>query len=314
MPELTWPDIPGQFLTPVARAEVQVTLNHPPPVLPGEVSRGFASDGGGASSVVDDWTNRALTPADLAHWSSLCAANPRYHDGDILSVTRISPSIPPSPDGTTIHCAPDRFMRLAVQRDAHGSTPARDLGVRLLGVKGMIVARDAHHHEHVLIARRGPQTRVYQHQWEIAPAGGVDGILPPELLRRAAQSESPESITLPPTLLIDALVAEGREELGLDIDPAHCRPIAIVRDEIARSIDVIIRVDWPKPIDPRHAICAASGFCAGGHAWEYTDSAWLARADAAGFDRRAAASIVGPMRAALRHEGWTKTTNVDRKS
>lgn len=235
-------------------------------------------------------TSDGLDEGDHAHWAALCAENPRYHDGDILSVARIAG------DGGVIECAPDRFKRLAVQRDG------RDLGVRLLGVKGMIVGRDERGGEHVLIARRGPQTRVYHDQWEIAPAGGIDGVVDRSVLARAAAGER---VDLGERVVVAALLEEAREELGLEIDPAGCRAVCIVRDEVARSVDVIVRVDWPRPIDPRRAVCGGGGFCAGGNGWEYTDSAWLSRADAPGFEARAAGSLVGPMRAALRWAGWT---------
>ncbi|MBL8759091.1 MAG: hypothetical protein JNK35_11740 [Phycisphaerae bacterium] len=274
MPERTWPDIPGQFVTPVEAGAVRVEI----------VPRGARTG-----------TDEGLDEGDHAHWAGLCASNPRYHDGDILSVARIAA------DGGGIECVPDRFKRLAVQRDD------RDLGVRLLGVKGMIVGRDQGGGEHVLIARRGPQTRVYHDQWEIAPAGGIDGVVDRSALARAAAGGR---VDLGTRVVIDALAEEGREELGLEIDPAWCRPVCIVRDEVARSVDVIVRVDWPKPIDPRRAVCGGGaggggGLCAGGNGWEYTDSAWLARADAPGFEARAAESLVGPMRAALRWAGWT---------
>lgn len=273
--ERAWPDIAGQFVTPAEAGAVRVEI----------VPRGDRAD-------IDE----GLGDADHAHWAALCAENPRYHDGDILSVARIAA------DGGVIECVPDRFKRLAVQRDGH------DLGVRLLGVKGMIVGRDVRGGEHVLIARRGPQTRVYHDQWEIAPAGGIDGVVDRSALARAAAGAC---VDLGERVVLHALAEEGREELGLEIDPAWCRPVCIVRDEVARSVDVIVRVDWPKPIDPRRAVCGGGlggGLCAGGNGWEYTDSAWLAREGAPGFEARSAGSLVGPMRAALRWAGWTTGT------
>lgn len=173
-----------------------------------------------------------------------------------------------------------KFKPMAVQGEG------LELGYFGLGVKGLVIGRDAHGAEHVLIARRGPETRIYQSMWEVCPAGGVE----------------PGGEMVSMATVMAALVSEGREELGVDLSSAGKRVVAVVRDSIAHSCDVIVRVDWAGLVNPRASVCRAGGAIGG---WEYIDSAWLSRADAAGFDREHGAAVVGPARAALRWMGWT---------
>jgi hypothetical protein len=244
-----WRDIAGQTLFPLG-PRVQINISAAPPAAP-------------------------LPPDALSLWQQRCAANPRLHDGPILAARSLDAI------SGRIDCIPDRFQRLASQG------AGIDLGVRLLGVKGLIIARDHAGAEHVLIARRGRQTRIYGDMWELAPAGGVDA--PPEGVASLDEHD-----------VIGAVLDEGREELAMTLDARAARVVAAVQDEVACSLDLIVRVDWPGVIDPRRAVCAAAT-CS----WEYTDSAWLARKDAADLDRRSGQTIVGPMRAVLRWMNWT---------
>jgi hypothetical protein len=246
----TWADINGQELIPLRdglRLSIDIQPAAPIPPLPADAQR---------------------------LWQQRCAANPRLHDGNILAVSSIDEAT------GKITCIRDRFQRLASQGEGV------DLGVRLLGVKGLVIARDSRGTEHVLIARRGRQTRIYGDMWEIAPAGGID--MPP-----------PEISQLDESHIVRAVIEEGHEELGMQFDASTARPVAIVRDEVAHSVDIIVRVDWAEVIDPQRAACRTDE-----RSWEYSDSAWLARSEARTFDQRSAAAIVGPMRAVLRWMGW----------
>lgn len=254
-PAFTAPDIAGQSLLPIGSAALHIHRSE--------------------RRVPSGPDLRREDPLIESRWSALCAANPRYHDGDILSVAHID-----GPAGR-IEVATDRFRDLAVQSDD------LDLSVRLLGVKGLITAQDSAGHEHMLIARRSTETRIYHAMWEIAPAGGVN------------TPQSPWT-NLGPETFADALAEEAREELGLTIDPAGTRPVAIVIDETARSVDVIVAHSWPHIINPKKPVA-----CAAGCTWEYLDTCWLSRDDAQVFDRDHAASIVPVMRIALRWLGWT---------
>lgn len=278
----TWPDIPGQEL-------IELAGERPPrlviePAAPIEPLAGPAA----------------------ARWSELCRANPRLHDGNMLSCVRIETGTEPGNGpgaARVIRARRERFARLAVQGAVEASGASIEFGVRMLGVKGLIIGRDRAGEEHVLIARRGRETRVYGDMWEIAPAGGIG------VPRQSGGGEGEAGVTeLASGALTETLVEEAQEELGIDVRECCGTPraVAIVRDELARSVEVIVRAEWARPIDPRRAVCASgSGGCgAGASAWEYSDSAWLARREAREFDRRSAEAIVGPMRAVLRWMGW----------
>ena len=260
---ISWPDIPGQTLRPFNR----------PAILVREPAGPLA---------------HADSPEITARWAALCASNPRLRDGTILAVKELD--LDRTDGAARITVVPAPFRHLAVQ------TEKFELGIRLLGVKGLIIGHDHAGAEHVWIARRSPQTRIYHHMWEIAPAGGV------ELL---AEGTTPDAAAVFRRVVVD----EAKEELGIDLpaeaaDAAH--PVAIVHDEIARSIDVIVRVQWPGPINPKAGLCTATG-CN----WEYSDAAWLAKADAGEFDRKHHAAIVPVMRAVLRWMGWTANNAAD---
>lgn len=270
---LSWPDIPRNSLFPLSD-----TLPDPDQPFPVTIT----VEAPNSAAPLPDFGEQA--------WSDLCAANPRFHDSPILAVVDSSIAIS---GGLYFRCVVDRFKRLAVQNEA------LDLGVRILSVKGLIIGRDGHGREHLLMTRRGPQTRVYQLMWELAPAGGIappapSAPLPVELGRRA---------------ILHALLEEGREELGLELDPRLARPVAVAFDDQAGSVDIIIRFDWPNPVDPARpprpagdAEAPAPGALASN--WECVDLAWLARADAPDFDARNADRIIPPMRAVLRWMNW----------
>ncbi len=255
-----YPDIPGQRLLPLPDAAVRIRIAPEP-----------ESAGG--------WDDPASKADEIERrWADARADNPRLRDGEVLSVGAIDPG------AGLIHTSRSTYKRLVAQN------ATLDLGVRMLGVKGLLIGRDTHGVEHVLIARRGGDTRVYGGMWEIAPAGGVS--VPP---RSVAE--------LGPEVLRDTLADEAHEELGLDLDVSAARPVAVVRDDVARSVDVIVRLDWPSSggiIDPRASVCTL-----GRDDWEYVDTAFLSRSDAAAFDKRASGEIVGPMRVVLRWLGWT---------
>lgn len=224
-----------------------------------------------AVSIGADGAAPVYTTADEAAWATQCAANPRLHDGPILAVERLGASPP------VVYARRDRYKHLALR-----------LGeVRLLGVKGWVTARDADGGEHLLIARRGAETRVYAGLWESAPAGGVD---PPH--PSLADLDIPD--------LAEVLEVEGDEELGLDLDTRSARVVGLCRDLIASSDDLYLGIVFPGPIDPRRSPSCQHAQCA----WEYSDTAWLARSDAGEFDGRTPSPLSPPTRAMLRLLGW----------
>ncbi len=208
----------------------------------------------------------ALPPAGEAAWRELCDHNPRLFDGPIYRV------IAQREGDARLRVALDSYQRLAIQD--HPSVG--DLGVRLLGVKAVITGEDAAGRAHVLIARRHPQTRSYGGMWEVAPGGSVG----PRDVSPAALSE--------PGLLAH-LAREAEEELGVDLvrSTAHGeRGLWLLKDEAARSVDVVFHRAWRGAIDPRGAACRRED-----RDWEYVDTAWLALADLPAFVSRSPEAI-----------------------
>lgn len=246
------------------------------------------------------------TPSDDEIWNELRRANPRVHDGPIVRVSRFDP------DAARFDLALGSYRSLAVQEarrtrfitDVHdaasGGAEPSDFDpslVWLLGVKGWVIGHDRGGAEHLLIARRGADTRIYALGWEAAPAGGVD---PSSLLSPASNPRQASGNVPLHAAFLQTLQHESREELGLDLDITGATPIVVAQDSIARSYDIFVRVDMVSPIDPRKSpVCFTSH-----DQWEYVDAAWLARPDAAAFARSAADAITPPTRTVMRAMNW----------
>lgn len=231
---------------------------------------------------------------DEKRWSELQASNPRLHDGPILSVNGYDPS------RRMLSCRIDSYKRLAIQESNRSNSdnhadPFNPADIWLLGVKGWIIAKDRAGEEHVLIARRGLNTRIYGLMWESAPAGGVQ---PPS----HSQPESESSNNITHDVLRRSLASECEEELGLDLDWSSASIITLTQDSTAHSYDLHFRLNLPTTINPNHApVCST-----GERSWEYVDSAWLSRRDAAEFDRKSGDAITPPTRAMLRAIEWVQ--------
>lgn len=217
--------------------------------------------------------------AIAAAWGALCLGNPRLHDGPVLAVAHIDPQT------NLIVCRRDSYRRLAVQT-AEPVAASVDTGVYQLSVTGAIIGRDRAGLPHILIGRRGTETRMYGGMWELAPAGGIDP--PPPSRDRLGAGD-----------IFAALAREAREELALDLGAEPCRAVLVCRDEHARSDDLVLPVYLPGTIDPRKPpACAAST------SWEYLDTAWLALDDAGSFVSRHAGACIPPARALLASTHW----------
>src|SRR5689334_13097137 len=101
----TWPDIPGVAIWP------------------------WPGHGGVQVRIVDRPGPPTDVPAVEAEWRRLCAINPRFFDGPILSVEGLDP-------GREVRARIDRYRHLAVQ-------PAVETGVDQLSVTGVVLSRAA---------------------------------------------------------------------------------------------------------------------------------------------------------------------------
>lgn len=173
----------------------------------------------------------SLTERVESHWRTMCAASPRLHDGRIVRVLACEPP--------TLRVAFDTYKRFAVGA-------AVETGVRALGISG-VVTRRRDGREEILLGRRSPQTRIYGDLWETAPRGGVDA--------------SPTAMQLTLADVARQLHEELHEETGI-VATATPTPIAVVLDAVARTYDVVLRIEVPGDTEaaPRE--------------WEYTQTAW----------------------------------------
>lgn len=206
------------------------------------------------------------TAAVEQEWSRLVAGNPRLHDGGVLSVLSFDQ------DHHAILARRDSYKRLAVQPRVH-------TGVRLLGVTALLEAIDGSGRRHVLLGRRGVQTRLYGGQWEIGPSGGVS--LPPLNIERLSLAD-----------LCASLHDEISEETGLTA-PVAGTPAAYVRDHFACSDDLVIAFSLGELDAVRHLARPAN--------WEYQETHWMPLDCASQFDTP---ETIGASRALFRLLDW----------
>jgi len=181
----------------------------------------------------------------------MVAANPRLYDGPVLSVDSFDP-------GTgRIAAHEDTYLRLAVQ-------PEVDTGVVALAVGGVLTAPDASGREHVLMIRRHEQTRLYPGMWEVGPAGGID---PVEGVRSLGFGEMQAE-----------LARELEEEAGLREPLDGARVVLIYRDNLARTIDVVVRVTFRTTVE---RLLEAAGET---H-WDASEARWVPVSELDAFTR-----------------------------
>lgn len=211
----------------------------------------------------------AATPDVEREWNRIVAANPRVYNGPHLSVVSIDM------DEACIHCRRDTFQRLIVQ-------PRVRTGMRLLAVSALVVARDAVGREHVLLGRRGASVRIYPGMWEFGPAGGVT---PPHASVRGLTQRD----------LRRNLAEEMEEEIGVTF--AVGEPIAIVRDTVAFSDDIVFRCDAGDLEAATRAMGEPSN-------WEYSETRWIAVDELRDFLSREGEQTILPTRAIATLLGW----------
>ncbi len=217
-------------------------------------------------------------------WAELRQASPRLFDGPIVLTDT---------GAAVLGAAP--LDKLPARRATYKTlATAADVGmtVRALGVQALVLARDAAGVEHILLGRRSSEVRKYPGLWENAPSGSVP---PPP----AAE----QSVSLPH--LARTLIAEGIEELGLSLSAVDMTCIALLDDAEAASLDVVLRVNLPHPINPKSLPCPATD-----GRWEYADAAWVPVAQLKGWVESNAHAISPPALAVLPCMGGTWATRI----
>lgn len=164
-------------------------------------------------------------------WQALCERNPRYYDGRLYHVIGVHRN---GHGGAVLHVADCAYRFHAVQDQSF------DLGVRSLGVKGLIEVRGR-----FLLGRRAMSVANYRGMWEFAPAGVVEPGHRPE----------------------ETIIAELAEETGLRASHGPT-PVAILFDPVVRCWEIVFRIAVaPASIDGAPATA------------EYDETAWLGRDD-----------------------------------
>jgi len=207
-------------------------------------------------------------------WDQMRRENPRLYDGPVLLADREAV----------------RAERLVCRRGGYKVLAAAaklGLYVRALGVQGVVLAKDADAEECILLGRRGSETRIYAGMWENAPSGTVE---PPRTGGSFVDAAD----------FSGALRAEGLEELGVDLTRVRERWIALLDDAQACSVDVVLRLDLPEPIDPRKTVCRVDDT----NAWEYLDTAWVPTSRLKDWMSRSRDAISPPTIALFRFLGW----------
>ncbi len=141
-----------------------------------------------------------------SRWRALRKANPAYYDGRLLHVLGVHRN---GHGGAVLHLADCAYRFHAVQNESF------DLGVRSLGVKGLIILEGR-----VLLGKRSRHVGHNPGLWEFAPGGGVD------------PNEAPSQ----------TIIKELEEETGFapTSDPVA---IALIYDDSARSWELIYRIE-----------------------------------------------------------------------
>lgn len=170
-------------------------------------------------------------------WQALCAHNPRYFNGRILSFESYDPRTA-------------RVVARDVEYRLHAVRETVDSGIAFFGVTGLLRVRQSGT-DRYLVGKRGASVHEYPDQWEFAPCGGID---PPADGRDHLSTGD----------IAQELWREGSEELGLDVSGTAPVPVALVHDDPVGSTDLMMLVDLGS---------APAGAKAAN--WEYQATRWL---------------------------------------
>lgn len=151
----------------------------------------------------------------------------------------------------------------------------------LVAVTGLVVRRDKGGSERALLGRRGGATWLYEGMWELGPSGGVQP--------RGAGAPTLEDLRR-------QLGEELQEEAGVRADCAGAEPVAVCTDPLARSLDVVMRVEVGSGAAADASVVHPRA--------EYSEIRWVERGAMARFCVEAPGGVIGPTGAALRALGW----------
>lgn len=182
-----------------------------------------------------------------AAWEKISAANPRAFDGPILAFVSADHA------NNIVRARLDSYRRLAVQ-------PAIDTGITLLGVTGVLEARDRSGTRHVLLGLRSHATRVFGGMWEFGPSGGLE---PPANQQSAMDAGD----------LWRSLIGEIREEIGLRVDLEQTPPAGLLLDPAGQSVELVFRVSLLETVEELTAMIDAPDRS---QRWEYDAVRWVA--------------------------------------
>lgn len=180
----------------------------------------------------------AWSAADQATWESLCAAQPRLHDGPAVC------AVLDAEDRLSVFQSSYRFVAVQQARHALGSIGSPRL--RLVGIKALVMVDSAGPDgsrgggaRRLLVGLRRDSHRMYPGMWEAIPAGGVDA-LP---TRHDPSDGADHAASLSPSFLLEQLRREAREEIAAAIpDDASIRCLGLLIDDPACSVDVVMQV------------------------------------------------------------------------
>ena len=212
------------------------------------------------------------TDGMLSRWDGLRVRTPRLFNGPILAFLGADAS------AGVVRARRDTYMRLACQ-DGHAPPE-----VMLLGVTALLVAPGTDGVPRVMLGKRSREVWACPGLWEFGPAGGLHA---PGIFDHNGPA------TLRGRGVLDHLLREIREEVGIAVAPARTAPECLTIDADGRGADIVIRVEYDVPPASLHRADAPDS-------WEYEEIRWLTLAELTAFAAAHGDEMIAPTRAIAR--------------